>query len=847
MGTFCRDAATARAFSWALAALATLLVAGAAHPAAAATITVDTFAQFDATRCTLSSAISAANTDTNVGGCTRVGAAGADTIVLPTGVYALTAPDHGANVDLTGLPDVTSEITIQGNGSAIARTNGLVGPFFRIFSVSAGSLRLVELTVRGGRIQGPEAVQSVYGGGINVTATGSLLLETVTVSDNHLGPDIGHGEGGGISMRGLGILSISDSTVTDNSVTATLSPEPTALGGGIASSVLSIAITRSRLTHNLATSPQQPLIADTVVTGFAGGGAVAVPFGGLLMTSVIVANNTASVSGVFKGNAQGGAVYAGESAPGTVSLMVTDATFNGNAALANGGATVEEVPSGAAGGAIFYGASNEVTIRRSSFVQNTALASGVSIERSNPEVPTWCETVAAPCTADGSFARGGALHYVGVGSLGIGETTFVSNNTAATQGPGGVGGRAQGGAVDFESPGALGLKSVTMTGNFVDAGTGGTPLGAGVAARGVTSLQNSIVIGNGSPADCSPTDPGAVFVSLGFNINPLGGSCGAPVASDKPNANPELTGLVTLDRPAGLYLALQPASAAIDAGNPLTCAALDQLGQTRNGTCDIGAVERVAATSTVAAVLPSTRAGQVGTKLTAFVTVINSGNAPAQRVGLALATQVPALFAYQTTNASNAPTGPANTPATIPPGGSQTFVVSVLPTAPFSPTELVLGFVGTNTSAPSVVGLNTLLVSASTAPIPDLVALIATIGNNGIVDIPSGPNGGVFTLATVNLGAGDLITVSTDTGGGGAVVPISVTICQTNAVGACLQPAASTVTVQIATNATPTFGFFVKASGAIPFDPANTRLFVRLRDSGGAIRGGSSVAPRTVP
>ena len=32
-----------------------------------------------------------------------------------------------------------------------------------------------------------------------------------------------------------------------------------------------------------------------------------------------------------------------------------------------------------------------------------------------------------------------------------------------------------------------------------------------------------------------------------------------------------------------------------------------------------------------------------------------------------------------------------------------------------------------------IVGLNTLLVSASVTPIPDLVALIATLGNNGIV------------------------------------------------------------------------------------------------------------------
>ncbi len=46
----------------------------------------------------------------------------------------------------------------------------------------------------------------------------------------------------------------------------------------------------------------------------------------------------------------------------------------------------------------------------------------------------------------------------------------------------------------------------------------------------------------------------------------------------------------------------------------------------------------------------------------------------------------------------------------------------------------------------------------------DIVALAATLKNDGIVDIP-GPNGtGVFAVATVNVAVNDVITVTADTG-----------------------------------------------------------------------------------
>src|SRR5262249_35482531 len=154
-------------------------------------------------------------------------------------------------------------------------------------------------------------------------------------------------------------------------------------------------------------------------------------------------------------------------------------------------------------------------------------------------------------------------------------------------------------------------------------------------------------------------------------------------------------------------------------------------------------------------------------------------------------------FSYQTTNASNLPTGTPNTPVNIPAGGSQTFVIAITPTAPFPPSDVALSFAGTNTiPVRTIIGLNTLLGSASATPVPDIVALAATLNNAGIVNIPGPAGTGVFAVARVNVGASGPITVSADTAG--VPLPVGITICQTDpATGACLAAPASSVSTQI--------------------------------------------------
>jgi hypothetical protein len=250
-----------------------------------------------------------------------------------------------------------------------------------------------------------------------------------------------------------------------------------------------------------------------------------------------------------------------------------------------------------------------------------------------------------------------------------------------------------------------------------------------------------------------------------------------------------------------------------------------------------------------AAVLPASRSVQVGSPATAFATIVNAGGSTATSCGVAPNSPLPISFVYQATNPmTNALTGTPNTPVDIPPGASQSFFVGVTPTASLGPVYTNFAFFCANANvAPQSDGIDALLLSGSSTPTPDIVALAAS-GDPGIVDIPGANGTGAFAVATANVGAAATITAVADTGR--ANLPISINICQTvPATGACLRTPAPTVTTTINAGDTPTFGIFVSGSGAVPFDPANNRVFVRFNQFGSGFgsvpRGATSVAVRT--
>ena len=110
---------------------------------------------------------------------------------------------------------------------------------------------------------------------------------------------------------------------------------------------------------------------------------------------------------------------------------------------------------------------------------------------------------------------------------------------------------------------------------------------------------------------------------------------------------------------------------------------------------------------------------------------------------------------------------------------------------------------------------------------------------SGQQDLPAVPfpHAGKTTLSS--------ITLSTPTGS--ATLPLTMTVCQANAVtGQYLAAPAPTITLSFAPGATPTFLIFVSASGSVAHDPDVNRIYVYFKTSGRVVEGSASVAVTTL-
>jgi CSLREA domain-containing protein len=159
--------------------------------------------------CSLREAIHAANIDTAVSGCAAGN--GADTITLPAGTYTLTIPGADEENNVTGDLDITSYLTINGDGAGItiiqAGTNSTNG-IDRVLDVHAGfAVEINDVRIRYGRA--PDIDDERAGGGIR--NSGILTVNTSTVSSN-----TADWYGGGIYNSSTGTLTLNDSTVAYN-------------------------------------------------------------------------------------------------------------------------------------------------------------------------------------------------------------------------------------------------------------------------------------------------------------------------------------------------------------------------------------------------------------------------------------------------------------------------------------------------------------------------------------------------------------------------------------------------------------------------------------------------------
>ena len=149
--------------------------------------------------CNDTAALKTAIDDANTGG--------GSIVLAPRCVYTLTTADNAGD----GLPEITGNVRITGDGTTIERNSA---ESFRIFHVTAtGSLSLKSITVR----YGETGTEDSDGGGL-LNAGGTLALTDSTVRNNSAGT------GGGIWNQ-LGTLILKNTTVSNNRA---------AFGGGVA-------------------------------------------------------------------------------------------------------------------------------------------------------------------------------------------------------------------------------------------------------------------------------------------------------------------------------------------------------------------------------------------------------------------------------------------------------------------------------------------------------------------------------------------------------------------------------------------------------------------------------------
>ena len=248
-----------------------------------------------------------------------------------------------------------------------------------------------------------------------------------------------------------------------------------------------------------------------------------------------------------------------------------------------------------------------------------------------------------------------------------------------------------------------------------------------------------------------------------------------------------------------------------------------------------------------AAVLPSSRAPAVGSLATVFATIINSSssNVSGCTISLPLELQPSVGFFFQRTNpTTNATIGEPNEAAELDAGASQTFVLGLTPNEAFPTTIVPLVYeCAEGQFAQALGGVNTLLFSANTAPVADVVALGATPTNNGIFQFPA-ISGGAFSVASVNVGAAANILVTPGLTRSG--ISSNLSICETNPLtGACINPTvpAAQVNLNVAPFETPTFSIFATSTETVQLDPARTRVTVTFSEAtSGQIVGSTSVA-----
>jgi len=319
----------------------------------------------------------------------------------------ITDEEYFGNVGGTGLPPISTPITIEGNNATIQRHVG--APNFRIlFVTSTGDLTLNDLSIHNGAaLEGNKR-----GGGIYVNGS-VLTLENVQV-DNNTADLFGGGiyndegsltitnssvnynqavSGGGIENNSGTIIVDGDSTITNN--TATIH------GGGMSSFGGDLTINGGQVTNNQAGSSGGAIIVD----GYS-------PLTFLTLDGVLFEGNTS--------NDEGGAISMSD-----ITFSIMDSTFINNQ---TSGAI------GPGGGAVIIKDSAQGTIGDGSLFDGNysqGFGGAISINKYSGGIVSIYDTTVHNNSSEG---RGGGIYSHG--SLFINNSTISANTTLTDEGGG---------------------------------------------------------------------------------------------------------------------------------------------------------------------------------------------------------------------------------------------------------------------------------------------------------------------------------------------------------------------------------------------------------------------------
>jgi CSLREA domain-containing protein len=383
-------------------------------------------------------------------------------------------------INLTGaLPTISTNMIINGPGSASLTVRRDTGGDYRIFFTDNRIVSISGMTITNGR--SPDGANTAQpggpGGGIR-QAGGELTLNDVVITGNRTGNGgtINNnntagwgGSGGGID--GSGVLTITNSVISNNiagnGATGFFGGSG-GFGGGLTFSGSTLTMTDVQVTGNRTGDAGVTTSGGLGGNGGEGGGMYISVNSLSRLTRVHIDNNTAG-DGDDGGDGGGIVVVSGP-------VTMTDCTINNNTSGQGGSKFGSQA--GIGGGLLNFGLTTMLN----------CLVSGNA-------------TKATLKNSDGG--PGAGIFTSNVMSI---TNSTISNNHADPRG--GRGGGIVNGA------NALTLTNVTITGNSGDA-SNGFHTGQGLANTNAAIVRNTIIAGNG-PAG-SP-DVTGVFTSQGHNL-----------------------------------------------------------------------------------------------------------------------------------------------------------------------------------------------------------------------------------------------------------------------------------------------------------------------------------------